>query len=259
MNDSFSNTRLHLGEGKSYADRIESWKSIRSHTGLCLRHKAADTERLYMLNYIWAFMILVGVLYAAFTGRMDAVTETALSSAQEAVSLCITMAGVMALWMGLMKIAEKSGLITGLASGIQPFLTFMFPGIPKEHESRKYIATNFIANILGLGWACTPAGLKAMESLAKLEEERGNEEYTECPSGAGGKPNRIRRASNEMCTFLILNTSSLQLIPVNMIVYRTQYGSANPAAVIAPAIAATLFSTIIAIIYCKIMDRKKGV
>lgn len=230
-----------------------------------------------MLNYIWAFMILVGVVYAAFTGNMAAVTDAALGSAQEAVSLCITMAGVMALWMGLMKIAEKSGLITGLASGIQPFLTFMFPKIPKEHPSRKYIATNFIANILGLGWACTPAGLKAMESLASLEEERGNGEYIEGTGGyringraerreggsanriAGvGKPERIRRASNEMCTFLILNTSSLQLIPVNMIVYRTQYGSANPAAVIAPAIVATLFSTIIAIIYCKIMDRKKG-
>ena len=211
-----------------------------------------------MLNYIWAFMILVGVLYAAFTGRMDVVTEAALNSAQEAVNLCITMAGVMALWMGLMKIAEKSGLITGLASGIQPFLTFVFPRIPKNHESRKYIATNFIANILGLGWACTPAGLKAMESLAKLEEERGNEEYRESHDAEIEKLNRPRRASNEMCTFLILNTSSLQLIPVNMIVYRTQYGSANPAAVIAPAIVATLFSTIIAILFCKMMDRKKG-
>ncbi len=226
-----------------------------------------------MLNYIWAFMILVGVVYAAFTGNMDAVTDAALGSAQEAVSLCITMAGVMALWMGLMKIAEKSGLITGLASGIQPFLTFMFPKIPKEHPSRKYIATNFIANILGLGWACTPAGLKAMESLASLEEERGNPSYVGVQSGSRAlagrmlekekdrtleKTGSIRRASNEMCTFLILNTSSLQLIPVNMIVYRTQYGSANPAAVIAPAIVATLFSTIIAILYCKIMDRKKG-
>ena len=227
-----------------------------------------------MLNYIWAFMILVGVVYAAFTGSMDTVTNAALGSAQEAVSLCITMAGVMALWMGLMKIAEKSGLITGLASGIQPFLSFMFPGIPKNHESRKYIATNFIANILGLGWACTPAGLKAMESLAKLEEERGNSAYSGTGDGSRvlpgrtqekesdraltGKTAHARRASNEMCTFLILNTSSLQLIPVNMIVYRTQYGSANPAAVIAPAIAATLFSTIVAIIYCKAMDRKKG-
>lgn len=203
-----------------------------------------------MLNYIWAFMILVGVVYAAFTGNMEAVSEAALSSAGEAVSLCITMAGVMALWMGLMKIAERAGLITRLASGIQPFLSFMFPKIPRGHTSREYIATNFIANILGLGWACTPAGLKAMEELAKLEAERGNPVYQK----KEGKDVRI--ASNEMCTFLILNTSSLQLIPVNMIVYRTQYGSANPAAVIAPAIIATLFSTVVSIVYCKLMDRR---
>lgn len=207
-----------------------------------------------MLNYIWAFMILIGVIYAAFTGNMASVTDAALSSAGEAVSLCITMAGVMALWMGLMRIAEKSGLIAGLASGIQPFLSFMFPRIPKKHEAREYIATNFIANILGLGWACTPAGLKAMEALAKLEEERGNPAYLTKP--AAGSKSRPRIASKEMCTFLILNTSSLQLIPVNMIVYRTQYGSVNPAAVIGPAILATLFSTVIAIIFCKIMDRK---
>lgn len=203
-----------------------------------------------MLNYIWAFMILVGVLYAAFTGNMAAVTDAALASAGEAVSLCITMAGVMALWMGLMRIAETAGLITGLSSGIQPFLSFMFPNLPKKHPAREYIATNFIANILGLGWACTPAGLRAMEELGKLEEERGTEGYGK-KEGHGSKV-----ASKEMCTFLILNTSSLQLIPVNMIVYRTQYGSANPAAVIAPAIVATLFSTLIAIIFCKIMDRK---
>ncbi len=208
-----------------------------------------------MLNYIWAFMILVGVVYAAITGNMEAVTDAALGSAGEAVSLCITMAGVMALWMGLMKIAESSGLITKLASGIQPFLTYLFPRIPKNHESRKFIATNFIANILGLGWACTPAGLKAMEELAKLEAERGNSEYL--PETGPKKEKKNRIASNEMCTFLIINISSLQLIPVNMIVYRTQYGSANPAAVIAPAIIATLFSTVIAILYCKIMDRRR--
>lgn len=201
-----------------------------------------------MLNYIWAFMILVGVIYAALTGNMAAVTDAALGSAGEAVSLCITMAGVMALWMGLMKIAEEAGLIAGLTSGIQPFLSFMFPHLPKDHEARKYIATNFIANILGLGWACTPAGLKAMEALAKLEKERGNPKYLE-ERGA-------RTASREMCTFLILNTSSLQLIPVNMIVYRTQYGSSNPAAVIAPAIAATLISTAAAVIYCRCRDRR---
>lgn len=201
-----------------------------------------------MLNYIWAFMILIGVVYAAITGNMEAVTDAALGSAREAVALCITMAGVMALWMGLMKIAEKSGLITRLASGIQPFLSFMFPHIPKKHVAREFIATNFIANILGLGWACTPAGLKAMEALAVLEAERGNPEYI------GEYCRGARAASREMCTFLILNTSSLQLIPVNMIVYRTQYGSANPAAVIAPAVIATLFSTVVAVLFCKVMD-----
>lgn len=221
-----------------------------------------------MLNYIWAFMILVGIVYAAFTGNMAAVTDAALSSAGEAVSLCITMAGVMALWMGLMKIAEKSGLIARLTKGIQPFLSFLFPDIPKNHEARQYIATNFIANILGLGWACTPAGLKAMEALAKLEEERGTSGYGNRSSSAGYVGERSapglktgcggeRVASREMCTFLILNTSSLQLIPVNMIVYRTQYGSANPAAVIAPAILATLVSTAAAIVFCLFSGRRQ--
>jgi len=193
-----------------------------------------------MLNYIWAFMIMLGVIYAACTGRMSDVTNGALDSAGEAISLCITMAGVMALWMGLMEIAKEAGLIAKMTKGISPFLNFMFPGIPKGHSAREYIATNIIANMLGLGWACTPAGLRAMEELAKLEEERGN-------------PKHI--ASNEMCTFLIINISSLQLIPVNMIAYRSQYGSANPTAIIAPAIFATLCSTLVAIIYCKAKDR----
>ena len=201
-----------------------------------------------MLNYIWAFMILLGVIYAAFTGQMSAVTNAALDSAGEAISLCITMAGVMALWMGLMEIAQKAGIIEKMTGGIGPFLNFMFPKIPKNHPSRESIATNIIANVLGLGWACTPAGLKAMEALARLEEERGNPSYTE--KKAGNRP-----ASNEMCTFLIINISSLQLIPVNMIAYRSQYGSADPAKIIAPAIAATLISTLTAVVYCKIKDR----
>ncbi|MBQ2802911.1 MAG: nucleoside recognition protein [Lachnospiraceae bacterium] len=207
-----------------------------------------------MLNYIWAFMIMLGVIYASFTGKMSEITNGALDSAGEAISLCITMAGVMALWMGLMEIAQKAGLIAKLTKGISPFLDFMFPRIPKEHEARGYIATNIIANVMGLGWACTPAGLKAMEELAKLEEERGNEAYLSCD----GQEGKERVASNEMCTFLILNISSLQLIPVNMIAYRSQYGSANPAGIIAPAIVATCISTIVAIIYCKVKDRKQG-
>ena len=211
-----------------------------------------------MLNYIWAFMILIGVVYGAFTGKMAEVTSAALDSAGDAVSLCITMIGVMALWVGLMEIAQKSGLIAKLTRGIQPFISFLFPRIPKGHPAREYIATNLIANVLGLGWACTPAGLKAMEELAKLEAERGNPEYlpeTGKKETVFGK--KERTASKEMCDFLILNISSLQLIPVNMIVYRQQYGSVNPTAVIAPAIVATFFSTAVAVVFCKIRNRKQ--
>lgn len=213
-----------------------------------------------MLNAIWAVMILLAVIYAAFTGNMSAVTDAALDGAGEAISLCLTMTGVVALWMGLMEIATKAGLVEKLTKGISPFLRFMFPRIPKGHPASNYIATNIIANVLGLGWACTPAGLKAMEELAGLERERGNVEYLEAQETGKSKNVPVvnpgnRRASNEMCTFLILNISSLQLIPVNMIAYRSQYGSANPTAIIAPAIAATLFSSLVAVIYCKIKDR----
>ena len=220
-----------------------------------------------MLNYIWAFMILIGVVFGALTGNMEEVSKAALDSAGEAVTLCITMIGVMALWVGLMEIAQKSGLIARMTKGISPFISFLFPKIPKNHPAREYISTNLIANILGLGWACTPAGLKAMEELAKLEAERGNPEYLPETGGGtnGGRQaksglpvvgmgKKERSASKEMCNFLILNISSLQLIPVNMIVYRQQYGSVNPAGIIAPAIAATFVSTLTAVVYCKVRD-----
>lgn len=169
-----------------------------------------------MLNYIWAVMIAIGVIYGALTGNIEAVANGALDSAGEAVQLCITMTGIMALWVGLMEIAKNSGLIASMTKGIQPFISFLFPRIPGNHAAREYISTNIIANILGLGWACTPAGLKAMEELQKLNEE-------ECRRT--GKPPVT--ASNEMCTFLIMNISSLQLIPVSIIAYRSQYGSVN--------------------------------
>ena len=199
-----------------------------------------------MLNYIWAVMIAIGVIYGALTGNIEAVANGALDSAGEAVQLCITMTGIMALWVGLMEIAKNSGLIASMTKGIQPFISFLFPRIPGNHAAREYISTNIIANILGLGWACTPAGLKAMEELQKLNEE-------ECRRT--GKPPVT--ASNEMCTFLIMNISSLQLIPVSIIAYRSQYGSVNPTAVIVPGIIATLTSPLVAIIFVKVMDRKK--
>lgn len=201
-----------------------------------------------MLNYLWAGMILVGIVFGAFNGKMQDITNAALDSSKEAVTLCITMIGVMAFWMGIMEIASKAEIIEMTSARMRPLLRFLFPGLPRGHKAEAYIAANFIANFLGLGWAATPAGLKAMEELGKLEDDRRN-----------GKVSGIERrkgiASNEMCTFLIINISSLQLIPVNVIAYRSQYGSPNPAAIVGAGIAATAVSTGVAVIFCKLMDR----
>lgn len=185
-----------------------------------------------MLNYLWAGMILTGVCYGGLTGNMAEVSNGALTAASEAVSLAITLLGVISMWTGLMEIATNSGIISGAARIMSPLIHFLFPDIPKDSKASEYITTNFIANIFGLGWAATPAGLKAMEELSKLSNSTV--------------------ASNAMCTFLVINISSLQLIPVNMIAYRTQYGSANPAAIVFPSIIATTVGTIVAIIYCKL-------
>lgn len=203
-----------------------------------------------MLNYLWAGMILVGIIFAAFTGRMPDITNAALDSSKEAVTLCITMTGVMSFWVGLMEIASRAGIIENASKKIRPLIRFLFPNLPAGHSAEEHITTNIIANVLGLGWAATPAGLKAMEELSKLEKDRR--------SGRLLGPVRKRGiASNEMCTFLIINISSLQLIPMNVIAYRSQYGSVNPAAVVGPGIAATAVSTLVAVIYCKMMDGKR--
>lgn len=204
------------------------------------------------MNYLWAFMILIGIIYGSITGNLQGAADAALSSAQEAVQLSLTMCGVMALWVGLMEIAKDAGLIDKIKETINPLLRFLFPDLPEDHPARDPIAMNIVANVLGLGWAATPAGLQAMEGLGKLEEDRRK----------GISPGPVRKlgiASNEMCTFLIINISSLQLIPVNVIAYRSQYGSVNPAAIVGPGIAATAVSTMVAIVYCKIMDGKRRV
>lgn len=203
-----------------------------------------------MLNYLWAGMIGIGILFAAFTGKVPELTNAALDSAKEAVTLSITMVGVMSFWSGFMEIAKKAGIIEMASEKLGPFLSFIFPSLPKKHPARQFIATNMIANVLGLGWAATPAGLKAMEELEKLEEERR----------AGRVKGIVRKkgtASNEMCNLLIINISSLQLIPMTVIAYRSQYGSVNPTSIVGPGIVATTVSTLTAIIFCKIMDRSK--
>lgn len=188
-----------------------------------------------MLNILWVIMIAGGIFFAAFHGTMGHITESFISSSTEAVNLCIFMLGVIGVWNGMMEIAVKSGLMKKIAKTMYPFIHWLFPDIPPRHKANEYIAANMAANILGLGWAATPAGLKAMRELQKLEEGGG-------------------RASDMMCAFLVLNISSLQLVPINMIAYRSQYGSVNPAAVVLPAICATMISTIAGIVFIKIME-----
>lgn len=190
-----------------------------------------------LLNYIWAFLILVGIITAAFTGNLETVSNGIIDSAKDAVELLFVMLGVISMWSGFLSVAEGSGLTTRLSRKMKPLIHFLFPQLPKNHPASDYICANFIANILGLGWACTPTGIAAMKSLKQLELERGStSEY----------------ASNEMCTFLILNISSLQLIPINMIAYRSQYGSPSPMAVVGPALIATTITTLLAVFLCKL-------
>lgn len=195
-----------------------------------------------MLNLLWAGMIGAGVLYSAFTGRIADISNAALDSSKEAITLCITMLGVMAFWCGLMQIAEDAGLIKSMCRKMSPMVHWLFPRVPREHPASHHITTNIVANILGLGWAATPAGLQAMEELSHLAVEQNYKKGV---------------ASNEMCDFLILNISSLQLIPVNVIAYRSQYGSVNPASIVGAGILATSISTMIGILFFKIMSRKR--
>ena len=193
-----------------------------------------------MLNTIWAIMILIGIVTGILTGKMEAVGNGALEAAGSAVTLCITMMGILSMWTGLMQVAKASGLLRKMSEGLAPLIRFLYPKLPEEAPVKEYIATNMVANILGLGWAATPAGLNAMKELEGLRERRGL---------APGI------ATNDMCNFLILNISSLQLIPVNLIAYRSSYGSENPAGIIAPAILATLFSTVVAVVFICIINR----
>ena len=201
------------------------------------------------MDLLWAGMLICGMIYAAFSGNLEVVTETILSSTKEAVQLGIGMAGVLAFWTGLMEIAQDCGLVDRLTRSIRPVIRFLFPDIPDGHRAQEYISLNMIANMLGLGGAATPAGLEAMKALEQIEEERRN-------GRRAGRKRPKGTASNEMCTFLILNISSLQLIPVNMIAWRSQYGSSNPEAIVGPALLATACSTLTAVIYCKWKMRK---
>lgn len=210
-----------------------------------------------MLNYLWGFMILLGLGAGIVTGQVEAVSNASIDSAGEAVTMAITMLGIMSMWTGLIEVARQAGLMDRMTRGLRPVLAFLFPRIPKHHPVQEYLTANILANILGLGWAATPMGLKAMMELAPLERERIAAE-TSRREGRRIDPDEVRltKASDEMCTFLVLNISSLQVIPVSVIAYRAQYGAVNPAAIVVPGLIATTVSTAVAVIFCRIMCRR---
>lgn len=189
-----------------------------------------------MLNGIWGFFVIGGILTGAFLGRMDIVTQAVIGGGKSAMELAFTMAGVVAVWSGVLKIAEKGGMIDALAEKMTPLMDFLFPSVPRSHKARKYIAANFAANFLGLGWAATPAGLLAMQELQRLNrEEKGT-------------------ASAAMCMFLTVNMTSLQLVTVNILAWRAEYGSRNPAEIVAVGIVATLITTVFGTVLAKIVE-----
>lgn len=192
-----------------------------------------------MMNYLWGGMILLGIIYAAFTGNLDAVTQSVINSAKEAVTLIISIAGITAFWTGIMKIAEQAGLVEKLAKRTRPLLRFLFPELKNQEKANYYISLNFLSNFLGLSHASTSSGLMAFQELDRLN-------------------GHSTVASKSMCTFLIINVSSLQLLPINIIAYRAQYGSPAPAAVVGPAIFATGMSTLAAVIFCRVMNYSRG-
>lgn len=182
-----------------------------------------------MLNYIWLTLLLSGIVVAALNGNIEVVTQAALQSANDAVQICINLIGVMCLWLGIMRIGEKAGLIEALSRLVRPVMVKLFPSVPSDHPALGAIIMNLSANILGLGSAATPFGLRAMQEMQKLN---------------GGR----KEASEAMCTFLALNTSCITLIPATIIAVRVNFNSANPTEIVGATIFATCCSMTLAVL-----------
>jgi len=181
-----------------------------------------------MVNFIWVIMTLIGLVFAMVNGTMAEVNEAVFSGAKEAVTLCIGLISILVFWLGMMRIAEESGLLSKLSSLFKPFVTKLFPEVPSNHPAMGYILSNMIANMFGLGNAATPLGIKAMEELKELN---------------GGK----KEASRSMITFLAINTASITLIPTTVIAIRMNYNSENPTDIVGPTLVATAVSAVAAI------------
>ena len=189
-----------------------------------------------MINYIWFFLILVSIVVSALSGKLDVINQSIMTDAQEGVTFGISLIGIMAMWMGLIKIAEKSGLLKTIGKIITPITSFLFPNIPKNHPAMSSIVMNMVTNMFGAGNSATAIGIKAMEEMNTLNRDK-------------------RKATNDMCMFLVINMSSIQLIPITVLKLRADAGSANPTEIIGTTLVATCISTIIGVLTAKILQR----
>ncbi len=190
-----------------------------------------------MINYIWGFFIIGGIIYSIITNNFSSINSEILESSKTTLNLILELIPMVALWTGIMNIAKVSGLLQKLSKKITPLLKKLFPEIPDNHESLGYIASNVVINMFGLGNAATPFGLKAMKSLQELNKDKDT-------------------ASRSMITFLVLNTSGLTIVPTTVIALRMTYGSVNPTEIVITALIATVCSTIAGLIMDKILARK---
>jgi len=191
-----------------------------------------------MINIIWVLMIIIGIVFAMFNGTMDEVNKAIFQGAAEAVTLCIGFISILVFWLGMMRIAQTSGLLDMLANIFRPIIKKIFPDIPDDHPAMGYILSNMIANMFGLGNAATPLGIKAMEELKELN---------------GGKS----EASRSMITFLVINTASITIIPTTVLSIRMNYQSTSPAEIVLPTIIASVFATVCAIFIDRFMYNRK--
>jgi spore maturation protein A len=189
-----------------------------------------------MMNYIWLALVILAVILGGVNGKIEMVTKSAIESAGDAVKLAIGLIGVMALWLGIMKIAEDSGLMSFFAKAIAPVMKWFFPDVPRNHPAMASMTMNIAANMLGLSNAATPLGLKAMEDLEKLNKHPGV-------------------ATNAMCTFLTINTAGIQLIPATMIGMMSSAGSREPTAIIGTTLAASCAALIAGVAAAKVLER----
>lgn len=181
-----------------------------------------------MVNWIWLFFIVISVVVAAVTGKMDTATQAAFEGAKSGVTISFGLISIMVFWLGMMRIAEDAGLLVKLARLLRPLVRWLFPDIPKDHPAIGYIMSNLSANLFGLGNAATPMGIKAMQELQKLNPDK-------------------ETATPAMCTLLALNTSSITIVPTTLIAIRMNYESANPSEIIGSTLAATFIATLAAI------------